>query len=117
MTFFNFWKVMKWILAGALAIVSIVLTLALILGGLFFDVDASVVAPWFIGVIGIIFVLMFVVAVVSFICWFLGSRPYVIAILPVALILVFLGIIILWLIKKPMVDLGTYLQPIFSFLK
>lgn len=114
---FDHLSVIKFILFLGLIVLGGALFVALILGGLFFDVEASYVASWFIGVILIVFVLLFIYALFAFIGWFLFTRPFPGAFLVVALLAVFLGLIILWLVKKPAVDLGTYLDPIFSFLK
>ena len=115
---FDHLTVIKKILAFGLAVLGGALFVTLILGAIFFDVEASYVASWFIGVILIFFVLLFIYALLAFIGWFLFTRPlYPGAVFVLALLAVFLGLIILWLVNKPAVDLGTYLDPIFSFLK
>ena len=74
--FFDHMTLLKKILAGALAVFAIVFLIALIFGGLFFNLDPAVITGWFVFIIGLIFVLAFIYAVIAFIGWFLGTCPF-----------------------------------------
>lgn len=110
-------EIIKWATIIALGVLGAGLFIALIIGAVFFDVEVASVASWFIGAVGIIFVLGLICALFAAIVWFLISKPYVGGIFVAALLAVFLGLVIMWLVEKPAIDLGTYLDPIFSFFK
>ena len=114
---YKFFKIFRYIAAATVAVVGVVLTITLIVGGVFFDVDAYHIAPWIFGTVLVIAALLFIIALVAFIGWFLLPHPYMLGIVIAASVLVFLGTIFMWLIESPAMDLGTYLQPLFSFMK
>ena len=113
----KFFRLFRYIAAAMVAIVGLVLTITLIVGGVFFDVDAYHVAPWIFGTVLVIAALLFIIVMVAFIGWFLLPHPYMLGIVIAASVLVFLGTIFMWLIEQPAMDLGTYLQPLFAFMK
>ena len=119
--FYNGLGKIKWAVTAALIAVGGGLFIAMIIGALCFDIEAISVAPWFTGSVLIVFVLGFICALIfAILCAifeFFARKPWPALFFIGALLLVFIGIIILWLVKKPAIDLGTYLAPIFSFLK
>ena len=96
-----------------------VLSFAIIIGGIFFDLDAALVMEWFGFIVGIVFALTFIYVVVAFIIWFLFYPPYVVIAYVVGafLLLLVLSFVFIKLIGGPVVDIGAMLDPIFSFLK
>lgn len=92
-----------------------VLCLAIVIGGLFFDLNFGEVVSWFEFVVIFIFILAFVFAVLAFIGWFLFSRPVVFGWLLLSALGIFgISALFLWLMGKPMIDVGAMLEPIFS---
>lgn len=116
--FFDSMELLKKILAGILAVFAVVFFIALIFGGLFFKLDAVVIASWFSLIIVALFALAFIFAVLAFIGWFLGTKPFPGLVFLGALVLV-VGACFLFLklIGGPVLDLGELLGSIFSFLK
>ena len=106
-------KIMPWVMV----VLAAVLGLAIIFGGLFFDLDTALVVSWFGSVIILVFALAFFYAVISFIGWFLFSRPFVMAFVAGAfVVIVLIAVIFINLIGGPVIDLGSILQPIVAFL-
>jgi hypothetical protein len=81
----------KWTIAVLLTILVVAFVLASIFGGLFFNLDFKTVLFWFEFVVLAVFALVFVFALIYFICWFLGSRPH-----NILLLLGVLGIVALF---------------------
>ena len=106
-------KYFGWVLLG----LGVALLIALLIGSIFFDFDAAVMASWFFATIFILFVFVLILCIIAFICWFLGVPPWVLAGLFLGLFAILIGVIIMWAVKKPAVDLLPYLQPIFSIFK
>ena len=109
------------IVGGILAILGVGLLIALIIAVVFFDIEVASVAPWFMGSVGIIFAIGFICALVFglilAVYYFFAKEPWPALVFIGAILLVFIGLIIMWAVKEPVIDLGAYLDPIFSFLK
>ena len=115
---FDHFELLKKILAILLGAIAVVFTIALVIGGLFFNLDAAMIASWFCYVVIAVFALLFIYAVLAFIGWFLTTRPYVIIFLLGALAVVFVGVFVfVKLVGGPIFDIQSLLEPIMSFLK
>ena len=107
-------KNLPWVMIALAAI----LGLAIVIGGLFFNLDAALVMSWFGFIVIFVFALIFLYVVFSFIGWFLFSCPYVIAYVAGAFVVILaLAFIFIKLVGGPVIDIGSMLEPIFSFLK
>ena len=107
-------KILPWVMVA----LAVILGLTIVFGGLFFDLDVSLVMSWFGFVILIVFALAFIYVVLAFIGWFLFSPPYVIAFVAGAFVIVLLvAVIFIKAVGGPVIDIGSILQPIFSFIK
>lgn len=112
---FDHFDLVKKLLAVLLAGIAVVFTIALVIGGIFFDLDASLIASWFLFVVIAIFALVFIYALLAFIGWFLGTRPYVIAILVGALALIVIAVFVfVKLTGGPVFDIHSVLEPLMS---
>ena len=109
---------LKRALPVVLVVLAAVLVLAIVIGGLFFNLEIAQILSWFCFIIMLVFALAFIYAVVSFIGWFLFSSPYVAAFVAGAVVVILLAaLIFIKLVGGPVVDLESMLEPIFSFLK
>lgn len=110
----NVKKILPWVMIALAAI----LGLAIIIGGLFFNLDAALIMSWFGFVVLLVFAIVFLYVVIAFIGWFLFSPPYVILFVAGAFAIIFVvAFIFIKLVGGPVVDIGSVLEPIFAFMK
>ena len=116
---YRHFSIVKWVLAGLLLMITVAYLITLFFGGLFFNLDGSIVSSWFFFVLAIVFVLTLLYAIIVFIGWFLFTKPWNIVIILGGLLLTFVAIFIFIKLPKDALiyDLRPILQPIFSFLK
>lgn len=88
-----------------------------VIGGALFNLEGSTVFSWFCAVLLIIFLLSLIIAIVSFIFWFLFATPQAIFALLGAVVLIFAAVFLFVTPSStPIVDLGEMLKPALEFL-
>jgi hypothetical protein len=112
--FDNVKKKFPWVMVALAAILS----LAIIIGGLFFNLDVASIMSCFGFVVILVFAIVFLYLVIAFIGWFLFSPPFVILFVAGAFAVIFVvAFIFIKLVGGPVVDIGSVLEPIFAFMK
>jgi hypothetical protein len=111
-------NVRRWLLLGLL-IAGGVLSGALLIGCLIFELDAALIISWFCSVVSIIFVALLVWALLVFLVWFLIAPPCNLLIF-IGAVAMIVGVAVIGLkvldSALPVIDLGEILVPMLSFL-